>query len=198
VQRVGRRCLLAIYRSCAAGYDGAHLDTATMRHHGKRSADLRIGVNGRFPPNLAESEFGAPSQCQGAPGMMAAQPLARCLRLGFLPRHTARRGEQRGPTVWNRCRLLSGNGISQPRIAQIARMQFRRVPRGDHFVTSRLCCSTSRPKLKSPLPGTLLPQSGTGRGSWWWCQGRVAQIVGRAFEPAGCEVFQLRGQKLTV
>ena len=36
-----------------------------MRHHGKRSADLRIGVNGRFPANLAESEFGAPSQCPG-------------------------------------------------------------------------------------------------------------------------------------
>src|ERR1035438_7805616 len=51
-------------RACSTG---AHLDTATMRHHGKRSADLRIGVNGRFPANLAESEFGVPSQCQGAP-----------------------------------------------------------------------------------------------------------------------------------
>jgi len=34
--------------------------------------------------------------------MMAAQPLARSLRLG----------EQRGPTVWEMCRLLSGNGIT--------------------------------------------------------------------------------------
>ena len=42
-------------------------DTATMRHHGKRSAELRIGMNGRFHANLAESEFGAPSQCLGTP-----------------------------------------------------------------------------------------------------------------------------------
>jgi hypothetical protein len=60
----------AVFRALAEniGIDThPHLDTATMRHHGKRSADLRIGMNGRFPANLAESEFGAPSQCQGAP-----------------------------------------------------------------------------------------------------------------------------------
>jgi hypothetical protein len=40
--------------------DNARLDTAPMQHRGKRSADLRIGTNRRFPANLAESEFGAP------------------------------------------------------------------------------------------------------------------------------------------
>jgi len=39
-------------------------------------------------------------RCRAA-GLMAAQPLARSLRLG----------EQHGPAVWEMCRLLSGNGI---------------------------------------------------------------------------------------
>ena len=33
-------------------------------------------------------------------------------------------------------------------------------------------------KFKPPLPGPLLPQSGTGRGSWWWCQVAPDQISG--------------------
>jgi hypothetical protein len=44
-----------------------HPDTAPLQHCGKRSADLRIGTNRRFPANLAESEFGVPLQFPGAP-----------------------------------------------------------------------------------------------------------------------------------
>jgi len=44
----------------AAGSDWAQLDTTPMQYRGKRSADLRIGTNRRFPASLAESEFGAP------------------------------------------------------------------------------------------------------------------------------------------
>ena len=40
-----------------------------------------VGVNGRLPPNLAESEFGAPSQCQGAPSSAGSQ-IAICFRTG--------------------------------------------------------------------------------------------------------------------
>jgi hypothetical protein len=45
------------------GGGGGASDTVPMRHHRKRSADLRIGTDRRFPANLAESEFGAPGQC---------------------------------------------------------------------------------------------------------------------------------------
>jgi hypothetical protein len=40
--------------------------------------------------------------------------------------------------------------------------------------------------------------SSDGTVTFTFAKGRVAQMVGRAFEPAGCEVFQLRGPKLTV
>ena len=42
-------------------------DRASACNAGNRRAQAReIAVNGRFPANFAESEFGAPSQCQGA------------------------------------------------------------------------------------------------------------------------------------
>ena len=65
-QHVRQSRLLRVGHPRSVPFGQHTLDTATMRHHGKRSADLRIGVNGRFPANLAESEFGAPSQCQAA------------------------------------------------------------------------------------------------------------------------------------
>jgi hypothetical protein len=50
-------------------------DTASMLHRGKRSADLRIGTNRRFPANLAESEFGAPGAVpQNAPSRVPSPP----------------------------------------------------------------------------------------------------------------------------
>ena len=71
----------------------AHLDTAPMQYRGKRSADLRIGTNRRFPANLAESEFGAPgavSRCAHWARHRRRKAAAKChLRLdlqSFLPR----------------------------------------------------------------------------------------------------------------
>jgi hypothetical protein len=58
--------------SALAGMPGAHLDTAPMQHRGKRSADLRIGTNGRFPANFAGSEFGAPGSQDVPDGGMSA------------------------------------------------------------------------------------------------------------------------------
>jgi hypothetical protein len=36
-----------------------------MPHHGKRSAEHRLGTNRRFPANLAEAVLGAPGAMRG-------------------------------------------------------------------------------------------------------------------------------------
>jgi len=62
---VKQMCLLVCTNIIAAGSDGAHPRTAPMQYRGKRSADLRIGTNRRFPASVAESEFGAPGAVPG-------------------------------------------------------------------------------------------------------------------------------------
>jgi hypothetical protein len=55
----------------AAGSEWAHLDTAPMQYRGKRSADLRIGTNRRFPAALPNRISALRGQCQDAPDQIS-------------------------------------------------------------------------------------------------------------------------------
>ena len=60
----------------------AHLDTAPTQDRGKRSAELRIGTNKRFPADLAESEFGAPGAVSRCVRLDAVQQMKSDVRAG--------------------------------------------------------------------------------------------------------------------